>query len=644
MSIGLPSPRHRTLSTALTLLGTILLGSCSEGEDPAGVMRESTILLSLGPGLQEELVPDEARPIERIRVRAESVPEGLLLGSTVQSVDPEADTWIIDFNVTIPVGSTAVVTLSVELISLSTGTELVEWSGRTNAITLQVGVQTEVQNVSLAKGPLANLSVTGVAIAEPVPDIREGRTTQLAAQATTSTPENPPTLFWKSLNPGVATVSGSGLVEGVAPGLARIVATAGVHSDSVTVTVLPSPASVALEPEGVVLDALGQEVAFQATVLDPRGDPVPVDEVTWSVAEVQILEQVEGGLYRALARGATTVTATSVIDPSVSGSAEVVVRQVVAAVDVIPDSTWVLVGETLEFSAVALDANENVIEGMEFFWSTSNPLLAVMTPEGLATGLGVGTVSILAQALFGELGGGAAEASAPTPGTTGYATLEVFPEVARVSVLPNPFTFRSLDQIQAFTARAYGLDESGLPNRLLPLTDFTWSTDNPNVVFVDSTGVTADTAFARSLANGSTVLRATARGVTGSTPVFVTQSVTSVEVTPDPFTFVEAASGGYLPQDFTARAYDQSGRRIPGISFSWATDNGECFPIDSSSSTQATVSAQCGCGWESVISATASGRTGTAAVSTPACVLLVEACVLVPLPARSPFRLGVYDF
>ena len=73
MSIGLPSPRHQTLSTALILLGTALLGSCSEGKDPAGVMKESTVLLSLAPGLREELVPDEARPIERIRVRAESV-------------------------------------------------------------------------------------------------------------------------------------------------------------------------------------------------------------------------------------------------------------------------------------------------------------------------------------------------------------------------------------------------------------------------------------------------------------------------------------------------------------------------------------------------------------------------------------------
>jgi uncharacterized protein YjdB len=602
----------------------------------------------MGSDLLAALVPDEARPIQRIRITAEEVPGGARLGGTTQEVDPQAQEWTLDFSLSIPVESTVVVTLSVELLSLSTGTPLVEWSGRAGPITLQVGAVTEIQDISLVKGPLSNLAVTGVSIGEPVPDIREGQTTQLTAVASTTTPQDPPTIFWLSLNPGVATVSGTGLVQGVSPGLARIVATAGAASDTVTVTVLQSPASVALNPDGAVLDALGAEVAFEATVLDPRGEPIPGEGVTWDVADAGILEDMGAGAFRALSRGTTTVHATSLLDPAVSGSAEVVVRQVVAAVDVIPEEAEVFIGDAVQFEAVAFDANENPIEGMTFSWSTTDPSVASVGQDGVATGVEDGTATIGAEALSSSLPTAEAGSLAPTPGTTGFATLVVLPPVARVAILPNPFTFRSLGQIQAFTARAYGLDDVGEPTKLLPLTDFTWESLNENVMTVEGTGITADTAFVRSLANGSTVLRATIRGVTGSTPVFVAQRVASVDVSPDPWVFQEAASGGYLPRTFSAEAYDQMGSVVPGTSFSWDTDGpyggGECFPIGASTATTAEVSAQCGCGTSGAVLASAGGETGSSSISTPACAFFPGSCLASALLPGSPFRLGVRSF
>ena len=631
---------------ALVLLGTVLLGTCTEGRNPAGLLGDSQLSMALGTGFLRELAPDEVRPIERIRVTANEVPGGASLGGTTFQVDPQAAEWTLDFSLAIPAASTVVVTLSVELISFSAGTELVDWSGRTGSMTLRVGTQTEIRDLPLFKGPLANLSVTGVTIQEPVSPLREGQSAQLIASAATTTPQDPPTLFWRSLSPGVATVSGSGNVQALLPGLARIVATAGAAADTVTVTVLPGPASVALEPDGVVLDALGEEVVFTATVLDPRGDPVPGDAVTWTVGDPEILQNLGSGQFRSASRGITSVSAGSTIDPGVSRSAEVVVRQVVTAVDVIPEEAFIFMEEAAEFQAVALDANENPIEGMGFSWSTSDPGVAAVDGNGLANGIAAGTATILAEALSGVMGGADTGSLAPTPGTTGIATLVILPEVARVVVSPNPFTFRSLGEGHQFTAQAF--DVSGNP---IPVPGFDWTSANEAVVAVDDTGL------ATSVANGSTVLRAEIRGVTGTTAVFVSQTVATVTISPDTWTFF--CPEGCEAHEFSGRAYDALGNRVSGIQFLW-TSTEYCFEVTSPMvgvpAERATVNDNCGCDTSpGDLRAVASGRVGVAYLQPPACEFpvppaspslrpLLAGFLDTPLPAESPFRMGAYHF
>jgi len=657
MSTGVRSPRSGAFPAALILIATVLLGTCTDGEGPVGLVGESHLLLSVGPELMASLAPDEARPIERIRITVEEVPGGARLGGTTEGVDPQDGEWTISFSVAVPVESTVVVTLSVELISLSTGTELVEWSGKAGPITLRVGTETEIQDIALVKGPLANLGVTEVTIQEPAPVMREGQSAQLSASANTSTPQDPPTLFWRSLNPGVATVSGNGLVQAVAPGLAMIVVTAGAAADTVTVTVLQRPASVAINPDGAVLDALGAEVAFEATVLDPRGDPIPGEGVSWDVADGGVLQILGEGAFRALSRGTTTVHATALLDQSVSGSAEVVVRQQVASVDVIPEEAEVFVGEAIQYEAVALDANGNPIEGMGFAWSTPDPGVASLGQDGVATGIDAGTATIVAEALSSGIGAAEPGSLAPTPGTTGFATLVVLPEVARVAVLPNPFTFRSLGQLQAFTARAYGLDETGEPTKLLPVTDFTWESLNEGVVVLEGMGLTSDTAYVRSVANGSTVVRATHRGITGSTPVFVAQRIDEVEVSPSSWTFV--CPEGCEDKRFTGRAFDAVGTRVSGVEFDWSSDE-SCFeildPAGGETSTTAIVADICGCDTSpGELTATADGRSGSANLYPPSCGALSPLELTppgIPTPARlasdlppgSLFRLGFGGF
>jgi len=390
-------PLHPTLKAYLILLGSVLVGTCSEGKDPAALLEDAHLLVTLSTAGLADLAPEGTGSIEDIRLTVEEVGTGTFLGRETFDVYPQAQEWTLDFSLPISPGSEVFVSLAAELLSFAAGVEVVEWSGRVGSLTLKVESPTVVQDVPLVRGPLGNVGVTGVAIQEPVPSLREGQDAQLTATASTTTPASQPTIFWSSLDPGVATVSGTGLVQGSIPGLAGIVATAGVAADTVPVTVLPRPASVALEPAGMVLDALGEDVLFQATVLDPRGDPVPDDEATWTVGDPEILQSLGNGAFRSVSRGTTSVVAASTIDPGVTRSADVLVRQVVAAVDVIPEEAVVFVGEAAEFQAVAVDANENTIDGMGFSWSTPDPGLASVDENGLATGLDAGTASILAK-------------------------------------------------------------------------------------------------------------------------------------------------------------------------------------------------------------------------------------------------------
>jgi len=92
------------------------------------------------------------------------------------------------------------------------------------------------------------------------------------------------TVTWSSSNPGVATISSSGLVQAVSAGTTQIRATAGgVTSDPITVTVIQHVESVAIPTsQGVVVG--GDSVKLNETVL-PQG--ASTANVVWSIEEVE---------------------------------------------------------------------------------------------------------------------------------------------------------------------------------------------------------------------------------------------------------------------------------------------------------------------------------------------------------------------
>src|SRR5262245_30399908 len=157
------------------------------------------------------------------------------------------------------------------------------------------------------------LVVAQVDITPPDLSLVTGTTRQLQATPKTSSgitvPNRPVT--WSSDDPGIASVSNSGLVTAVGNGSTHIKATVdGVHGD-ITVAVTPKHvASVSVVPNQVPL-LVGESVDLIATPRDDDGRP-PTGRVVSFSSDKPLIATVSGDRHVvAVAPGLTVVRATS---------------------------------------------------------------------------------------------------------------------------------------------------------------------------------------------------------------------------------------------------------------------------------------------------------------------------------------------
>jgi uncharacterized protein YjdB len=98
-----------------------------------------------------------------------------------------------------------------------------------------------------------------------------------------------------------------------------------------------------------------------------------------------------------------TYNATVTIRSTLSGVAEktvnvtLTVAQIpIATLTVTPASASVQVGSTVQLSAIARDANNNVLTGRPVAWTSSNTAIATVSTSGLVTGVAEGQVTVTA--------------------------------------------------------------------------------------------------------------------------------------------------------------------------------------------------------------------------------------------------------
>lgn len=535
---GVPQGRSgKLLLGALLLWGGIPLWSCVERSGPLQTHQgRQLVILSLADDVSPGQALSQAGPINHIRVTATLGGTGETIGRVEEDVDPTAPSWVVVVQVEIPPVPDPEVVLTVELLSLETAVESVEWSGRGGPIPLIApGGPSEV-SIQVFRGPVENLSATGVSITAPG-QIRVGKSAPLQADVDMSPASGNPTVYWSSLTPATGTISDAGVFEAIAEGSAQVQATVGPVSDVESISVLPPLAQVTLIPSQASLSSLGEEVQFQATVLDQRLNVAEGETVTWSVDDEGVLENLGSGAFKSVSGGTAIITATSDSEPTLLASATVEVKQVPVAVVVTPETaTLRSQGETAWFTATALDGNGNPIHMAAFAWTSGDDRVSVVDQFGLATATGGGTTEIRAEVV--------------DSGVFGTAVLVVdIPLILALS--PEQVTLEALGSTVQLELTA--TDGAGNP---APDLVFDWASSDPAVATVDQSGLVT------AVADGATTVSVATSGVVATVAVTVQQKVVALRWVQQPQDGVEEVP---LDPPPTVEALDSRGHRVVGF-------------------------------------------------------------------------------
>ncbi|WP_419947656.1 Ig-like domain-containing protein [Candidatus Palauibacter sp.] len=253
----------------------------------------------------------------------------------------------------------------------------------------------------------------------PAQAVTVGETTTVDLSAYFRDPDGDALTFsGESSDSRVASVSVTGStasVTGVGAGTATISVTArdpaglSVRQSFEVAVAAPVPTTIVVTPDAASLTAIGQTVALVAEVRDQAGRALPGVDVSWSSGDTSVVTVDSTGIVTAAGRGSTTVTAAA---GEAAGGATVSVMQEVASVIVTPSLATLAVGDTLRLTAFALDANEHLVPGAEFDWTSSASSVASVDDSGLVRGVGPGTATITAASAEAEA---TSEITVPNP-------------------------------------------------------------------------------------------------------------------------------------------------------------------------------------------------------------------------------------
>ena len=224
---------------------------------------------------------------------------------------------------------------------------------------------------------------------------------------------------WESSAAAIATVDASGLVTGVAEGVATITASSGSASGAATITVVNVTGPVAAVEVSPSAETIGLRGTLQLTAegFNESGNAVAGAEFSWESSAAAIATVDASGLVTGVAEGVVTVTASS---GGASGGATITVVNVtgrVASVVVAPpEATITALGDTLRLAALGFDENGHAVAGAVFSWTSGDRSVATVDERGLVTAVAEGTATITANV---EASSGSAEITVREIAVTG---------------------------------------------------------------------------------------------------------------------------------------------------------------------------------------------------------------------------------
>src|SRR5438034_2457681 len=506
---------------------------------------------------------------------------------------PVASVSVTPATATVPVGQTLQLSatpqdangspLSGRTIAWSSDNTTVATVSASGLVTAKVAGSAKITATSEGQSGTSSLTVTTVPVASvsvspPSASVAVNQTTQLTAtpKDANGAPLTGRTISWVSGTPGVATVTGSGLVTGVTAGSAVITATSEGKSgaSSLTVTVAPV-ASVTVSPASASV-AVNQTVQLTATPKDANGTPLTGRTISWLSGTPGVATVTGSGLVTGVTAGSAVITATS---EGKSGASSLTVTVApVASVTVSPASASVAVNQTVQLTATPKDANGTPLTGRTISWLSGTPGVATVTGSGLVTGVTAGSAVITATSE------GKSGASSLTVTVAPVASVTVSPASASVAV----------NQTVQLTATPKDANGTPLTGRTI-----SWLSGTPGVATVTGSGlVTGVTA-------GSAVITATSEGKSGASSLTVTVApVASVTVSP-----ASASVAVNQTVQLTATPKDANGAPLTGRTISWVSGTPGVATVTGSGLVTGVTAGS------AVITATSEGQSGTSNIT-----------------------------
>jgi len=499
---------------------------------------------------------------------------------------------------TVPVGGAVQLSASVRdasgaelqgrLVGWTSSDESIAVVSSTGSVTgIKIGTAT-ITASSEGKSGTATVTVTAAAVASvtvtpPTASVTVGQTTTLTAQTLDANGSalTGRAVAWTSSNTGIATVSATGVVTGVAPGNATITATSEGKSGTSAITVTPPApapvASVTVAPAALPL-IVGQTGTLTATTRDAANNVLTDRAITWTSSAEGVATVAPNGTVTAVAPGSATITATS---EGKSGTATVTVTPIpVASVTVDPSTVSLTTGGTQQITATPRDAQGNALADRAVTWESQNTNIATVSPTGLITAVAPGTTTV----------------TATSEGKVGTVTVTVTaPAVGSISVSPGSATV----YVAATTPLTATVRD--VNNLVIQGTAVSWSSDQPQTASVSQGGVVTG------LAPGSATITASSSGKTGSAAIIV-QLAPVASVTVSPSTLNLRDRDGERTGSLSAGLRDALGNVLTGREVSWSSSNMQVATVNDSG----VVTAQNR--GDATVTATSEGVSGTAIV------------------------------
>jgi uncharacterized protein YjdB len=368
-----------------------------------------------------------------------------------------------------------------------------------------------------------------------------------------------PVVTWISSNPGVATVSETGGVTGVAAGTATIMATSdGANARSI-VTVTDPVRQLQISPEAVTLET-GQTTQF-VVVSTPADNDLPV---TWTSSNLAVATVSENGAVTGVAAGTATITAAG--GGATARSAVTVKEPSVEQLQISPEAVTLETGQTAQLVIASTPADSH----LPVTWTSSNPAVATVHEDGVVNGVAAGSATI----------------TATSGGANADAAVTVTEPVRQLQISPDAVTLESGQTTQFVVVWTPAGKE-------LPVT---WASSNPAVATVHENGAVTGVAA------GTATITATSGGANAGSAVTVTDPpVTQLQISPQAVTLEAGQTAQFAVVGVTI-----TGQTLSVGNVNWSSSDTEVANVNGSGLVTARAAGA------ATITATSQGKSGTA--------------------------------